>query len=150
MRMLILLLALLPLAACDSDPVAPANAQSVELLTDERTYHRSSVLIDVSLANVSEQTVYIASPSFDTVLDKRVGDRWEEVGAWYTIGGIGPFPTALEPGTHRTWPSLTISEPVFSLEPGTYRIRTKVYEDEGLERLLPEEDLVSPTFEIVQ
>ena len=150
MRLLILSLLLLPLAACDSDPVSTAEAQSVELLTDKRTYFRSSgPYIRVSLANTSDRVLYIASPSFDTVLDKREGDEWVEIGAWYTTGGIS-IPTGLEPGTYRTWPALTVSAPVFMLEPGEYRIRTEVYEDEQLERLLPEEELVSEPFEIVQ
>ena len=150
MRTFLFALLLLPLTGCDSNPVATANAQSAELLTDKRTYYQSNgPYINVSLANVSDQLLYIASPSFDTVLDMREEGEWLEIGAWYVIGAIGPFPTRLEPGTYRTWPALTVSEPVFLLEPGQYRIRTKVYEDEQLERLLPEEDLVSEPFEIV-
>ena len=149
MRTFLLALLLLPLTGCDSNPVATASAQSAELLTDKRTYFQSSgPYINVSLANVSDQVLYITSPSFDTVLDMREEGEWLEIGAWYAIGGIG-LPTRLEPGTYRTWPALTVSEPVFPLEPGQYRIRTKVYEDEQLDRLLPEEDLVSEPFEIV-
>lgn len=150
MRTFLLALLLLPFTGCDSDPIATtADVQGTELLTDKRTYYRSSgPYINVSLANVSDRVLYIASPSFDTVLDKRKDDNWVEVGAWYTIGGIGA-PTRLEPGTYRTWPALTVREPVFLLEPGQYRIRTKVYEDEQLERLQLDEDLVSEPFEIV-
>lgn len=150
MRTVILAMLLLSLVGCDSGPIATTNAPSVELLTDKRTYSRSSgPYINVSLTNASDQVLYIASPSFDTVLDQRAGDEWVEIGAWYSIGGIGA-PTRLEPRTYRTWPVLTMREPVFILEQGQYRIRTKVYEDENLERLLPEEDRVSAPFEIVQ
>ena len=150
MRTLIFAMLLLSLVGCDSDPVATGNTRSAELLTDKRTYHRSSgPHINVSLTNASDHVLYISSPSFDTVLDQRVGDEWVEIGAWYSIGGIG-LPTLLEPSTYRTWPTLTVREPAFILEQGQYRIRTKVYEDEGLEHLLPEEDRVSAPFEIVQ
>lgn len=144
------LLALIMLPFVGSDPVATASAQGAELLTNQRSYRWSSgPYVEVSLANTSDRVLYIASPSFDTVLDKRDGDRWVEIGAWYVIGGLG-MPTRLEPGTSRTWPELTVSESVFTLDPGQYRIRTKVYEDEQLERLLPEEERVSAPFEIVQ
>lgn len=151
MRALILALLVLSSVGCDSDTVATVDVRSAELLTDKRTYFRSSgPYINVSLTNVSDEVLFIASPSFDTVLDQRVGDEWVEIGAWYSIGGIGPFPTRLEPRTYRTWPALTVSEPVFMLGQGQYRIRTKVYEDENLEQLLPEEDRVSAPFEIVR
>jgi hypothetical protein len=91
--------------------------------------------------------LYLESPSFDTVLDVREGGDWVEVGPWYGANAFG-LPTRFEPGTYRTWSGLVTSEPT-TLVPGEYRIRTKVYEDEALERLLPEAELVSAPFEII-
>lgn len=70
---------LLPLAACDSG--AGPDAERNALLTDERAYVRDgSLAVHVSLANVSDAPVYVASPSFDTVLERREGGRGAESG----------------------------------------------------------------------
>ena len=131
---------------CDSTSVDDTPQRTVEISTTARTYNRSAsndVYAHAALVNISDRLVYLKGASFDTVLDQRDGTEWSEIGAWYGVLGL-PNPQPIEPGTFYVFDPLNVNE----LEPGDYRIRTKVYKDENFERLLPDEDLVSNVFTV--
>jgi len=144
------------LAGCQDDTVV-APASQVQVLTDAARYSRATGTVRANLVNGSKRPVYMFTCSESTTLEVSEAGGWKDLGAWYaTCLGADPstaiapaYPYSIEPGTFAALPDLP-AEVMSSLDPGTYRMRVKVYANNSSPyELLPDAERVSDPFEIV-
>ena len=147
---LLLIGVLVGATGCDAFDSAVGADQEFDLTTDAQSYSLSdSAVVQINGVNVGSDALYQEWPTFDTVLEKKRAGEWEEIGAWYVITEIGPFSRKIAPGDSAIAPNLPVqSEQIDG--PGRYRIKTKIYESEALETMLPLEERVSNAFELTE
>jgi hypothetical protein len=135
---------------CDVFDSAAGPDQDFDLTTDARSYSLSdSAVVQINGVNVGSDALYQEWPTGDTVLEKERAGAWEEIGAWYAVAAVVPSPRAVAPGDSAIAPDLPVqSEQIDG--PGRYRIKTKIYESEALETMLPLEERVSNVFEVTE
>ena len=148
---LICVLAIYCLTGCQknsSTDALPNSEDYLKLETDKNSYsYSANENINIIAVNISDQNLYYLSPSFFASVQKHVGNEWTDLGSWYTIIGIPPIITTVSPSD--TIPIIYIpSDFEFFKDFGEFRIHVEIYEDYGLNNLVPIEDRVSNTFMI--
>ena len=143
---------LVALSACGAGPIATAEAQAVYVQPssdNDLVFSRErGDVVETVFVNGSDRTVFFASPSLSTALDRWEGGAWVEQPYWYGTIAILPEPAPVGPGEYRPLVYLSLTE--VGVRPGRYRIRAAVYEDATWERALPESERVSPSFEVME
>lgn len=143
------------LAGCDDDTVV-APVPRIQVATDASTYVRSSDEVHPTLANLSDQPVYLLTCSQTTRLEVSEAGAWKDLGTWYPPclspgGGNSPAPSvpyAVEPGTFVDLPWIP-TDYLAGLDPGTYRVRVLVYSNNKAPYLpLPDAQQVSEPFQV--
>lgn len=127
----------------------------VQVATDASTYVRSSDEVHPTLANLSDQPVYLLTCSQTTRLEVSEAGDWRDLGTWYppclSPGGDSPAPSVpypVQPGTFVDLPTITTNY-LAGLDPGTYRIRVLVYSNSEPPYLpLPDAQQVSEPFQV--
>ena len=122
------------------------SVYQLAITSDKATYSLSTdSSAYVTIANHSDRPVFLPMDSY-VVYERLVAGQWRDAFAWFVVDGIGrSFP--VPPGTSRT-DELQLRFYLAS-RPGTYRFRYFAYADSAVQRLLPSEERVSHTFELL-
>jgi hypothetical protein len=146
------------LTGCDILNSNSGNFNQLLIETDQKQYSITEDQdIDVDIINESQRSIFRLSHGHVT-LEKKLNDNWENLGQWYLTIAIPPSLVEIKSGEDFSpaAPRLTTSSPIIK-DTGLYRFNFALYsskptssiEDSVTERLLPLENRVSNTFQIV-